>query len=219
MLDTLARLRDVHGYLLVADEVATGFGRTGTYFASERWPVRPDVMIVSKGITNGTCAVAAVVVSHEICERFERSDAPLTHAETQAGTPGVCAAIMATIEQMTELDAVRRGQWVAGRLTEIIADLSGHPLVTGDQGMGCFRAVRLGFGGEPLDAPGIGSVIDAVHEAGAVIQPGPGCVQLVPALVYDGTSLERLARAVRTGFDSALETIAKAREGTLPAAQ
>jgi adenosylmethionine-8-amino-7-oxononanoate aminotransferase len=207
MLDALARWRAAYGFLLVADEVATGFGRTGTYFASERWPVRPDVLIASKGITNGTCAVAVALVSHEICERFERSDAALTHAETQAGTPATCAAILATMEQMAELDAIRRGQRVARRLTEIITGLSDHPLVSGEDGTGCFRAIRLAHGGKPLDAPAVTAVVEAVRARDVLIQAGPGCIQLVPALVYDEAALLRLAGAVRAGLDAIAEVL------------
>lgn len=201
MLDAIRRLREKYGFLLVADEVATGFGRTGSYFASERWPMRPDVLIASKGISNGTCAVAAVLVSHAICERFERSDAALTHAETQAGTPAVCAAIAATIEQMAELDAVRRGQRVSARLTEILAGLSSHPLVSGDRGAGCFRALLLARDGEPMSGVEVIEVVDAIRHEGALVQQGPSCIQLVPALVYDEDSLRRLSAAVRRGLD------------------
>jgi adenosylmethionine-8-amino-7-oxononanoate aminotransferase len=206
MLEALARARDAYGFLLVADEVATGFGRTGTYFASDTWPVRPDVLIASKGITNGTCAVAAVLTSHEICARFEHSDAPLVHGETQAGTPPSCAAILATMEQMEELDAVRHGRWVADRLTRLIAGLHDHPLVAGDRGVGCFRAITLAREGKPLNSWEIARVVDAVRAAGAIVYPGPDGIQLLPALVYDEAAIERLAVAIRQGLDSILES-------------
>jgi len=210
MLDAIQRLREHYGFLLVADEVATGFGRTGTYFASARWQVPPDVLIVSKGLTNGTCAVAAVLASDQICERFERSDAALTHAETQAGTPATSAAIIATIEQMDELNAIERGRGVAAQLTGIISGLSDHPLVTGTGGVGCFRAIRLSYEGEPLDGPAITEVVEAIRAHDALVQPGPGCIQLVPALVMDDGSLSRLAAAVRAGLDSTYEALAQA---------
>lgn len=84
LLGAMEELRAQHGFLVVADEVATGFGRTGSYFASQNWPFKPDVMITSKGLTNGTCAASAIVVSHDVCEMFERTDAVLFHGETQA---------------------------------------------------------------------------------------------------------------------------------------
>jgi adenosylmethionine-8-amino-7-oxononanoate aminotransferase len=210
MLQALVRARDEYGFLLVADEVATGFGRTGTYFASDRWPGRPDVLIASKGITNGTCAVAAVLVSHQVCERFERSDAALTHAETQAGTPATCAAILATMEQMEQLDAVRNGQRVAGSLSGLIAGLREHPMVAGDRGLGCFRAVCLEHEGRPLAGPEVTRVVGAIRAAGALVQPGPDGIQLVPALVYGEEAIGRLAAAIRAGLDDVLASYQKA---------
>src|SRR5690606_29595988 len=83
----LLRLRAEHGFLLIADEVATGFGRTGSFFASQRWPEQPDLLITSKGLTNGTCPASAVIVSQRVADAFTEHDAVLSHAETQGATP------------------------------------------------------------------------------------------------------------------------------------
>src|SRR4051794_28494284 len=72
-LAALVALRAEYGFLLVADEVATGFGRTGPMFASSLWPAAPDILITSKGLTNGAAAAAAVLVSHRIARAFETS--------------------------------------------------------------------------------------------------------------------------------------------------
>lgn len=190
----VARLREEHGFLLVADEVATGFGRTGRYFASSGWPVAPDVLITSKGLTNGTCAASAVVVSHEICEVFERADAVLVHGETQAGTPGSCAAILATIQQMHELDAVATAARNSVKLDALLDRVSAHPLVNGHRGSGCFRAITLQSG---VSA----QVTEAARKAGVIVQPGPDCVQLVPALTYGDNELAELESALLTALD------------------
>ena len=201
----LCRLREEYGFLLVADEVATGFGRTGSYFATENWPARPDVLLASKGLTNGTCAAAAVAVSHGICEVFERHDVPLIHAETQAGTPPTCAAILATIDEMERLDALDRAARVSRWLGELLRDLAGHPLVCGDGGVGCFRALRLSKDGTEPPEQDIERVADEVRAAGALVTPGPGCLQLAPPLVYEREDVEQLAQALRTGLDRAAE--------------
>lgn len=190
----VGRLREEHGFLLVADEVATGFGRTGRYFASTSWPVAPDVLITSKGLTNGTCAASAVVVSHEICEVFERADAVLVHGETQAGTPGSCAAILATIDQMRELDAVAAAVRNSVKLDALLDRVSAHSLVQGHRGIGCFRAIAL--------QPGVSAqVTEAARRAGVIVQPGPDCVQLVPALTYGDDELAELESALLTALD------------------
>ncbi|WP_278257385.1 aminotransferase class III-fold pyridoxal phosphate-dependent enzyme [Nocardioides convexus] len=178
----LVRLRDEHGFLLVADEVATGFGRTGDYFASQTWPGRPDVMVTSKGLTNGTCAAAAVLVSHEVADVFASADAVLGHAETQAGTATTAAAIIATIEQMAGLDAVERGRGVArlldARLDRLVAD---EAAVTGHDGRGCFRAVTVaGADGRPIAGTDVADLVTAIRHAGAVVHPGPHGFQAHP---------------------------------------
>jgi len=207
MLAALDRLRAEYGFLLAADEVATGFGRTGEYFASARWPSAPDLLIASKGITNGTCAVATVQVSHAVCDVFDHADAALTHAETQAGTPATCAAIVATIAEMSRLDAVARARELDGRLSQLLAGLAGHPLVTGSGGVGCFRALRLGLAGAELGDEEVARVAGEIRRAGATVQAGPGCVQIVPALVYTQDDTEELAAALHTGLDRAAEAL------------
>lgn len=197
MLDALQQLRQQYGFLLVADEVATGFGRTGPYFASSRWSAPPDIMLMSKGLTNGTCSVAAVLVSHAICAAFERHDALLTHAETQAGTPATCAAILATIAEMERLEALRNGAAVAARLDGILADLTKIPVVASGGGAGCFRAVRLRHDGRPLTDAMVRGVVERIRQAGVVVSAGPSCLQLTPALVYSDEDAEELASTLR----------------------
>ena len=199
LLAAVDDLRRKHGFLLVADEVATGFGRTGRYFASETWAARPDLLITSKGLTNGTCAAAAVVVSHGVCEVFERADSVLVHGETQAGTPSTCAAILATIEEMARLDALGQAVTNSARLDGMLARLSAHPLVSGHRGVGCFRALEL-------SVPGSGpSVLEAARRAGVVVQPGPDAVQLVPALVYGAEECDELETRLLTALNDVAE--------------
>lgn len=198
----ILRLREEHGFLLVADEVATGFGRTGSFFASQRWPQQPDLLVASKGLTNGTMAAAAVIVSRQVAALFDDTGAVLAHGETQAGTPATCAAILATIEEMQRLDAVARGRDLASLLdTELSRLVAELPEVTGTTGIGCFRAIRLADSdGEPLPQDEVPTVVDAIRAAGAIVQPGPHCIQLVPALTYTETELAELLDRVRVGL-------------------
>ncbi|MFJ2095241.1 daptide-type RiPP biosynthesis aminotransferase [Streptomyces sp. NPDC087901] len=205
MVTALDGLRQKYGFLLVADEVATGFGRTGTYFASGSWPRQPDVLLASKGLTNGSCAAAAVMPSHRICEVFDRHDAALVHAETQAGAPATCAAILATIDEMERLDAVGSSARLGKQLDVLLDELSSHELVVSAGGVGAFRAVRLSAGGGELPPEAVDLVADEVRRAGATVSTGPGCLQLAPALVYRAEDLELLAACLRNGLDRAAE--------------
>ncbi|MFI8188716.1 daptide-type RiPP biosynthesis aminotransferase [Streptomyces sp. NPDC085946] len=202
-LDTLLRLRDTYGFLLAADEVATGFGRTGDMFASQRWNGRPDLLVTSKGLTNGTCAAAAVVVSRAIADVFRAEDATLTHGETQAGTPVTCAAILATIDEMRRLDAVAHGRRAAGVLGAALDRLvAAHPLFDSADGVGLFRSLRIRTaGGALLPQAEVLGQIAAIRAAGAIVHAGVHGVQLMPPLTATDAEIEELVEAVRTGVE------------------
>ncbi|GAQ55206.1 daptide-type RiPP biosynthesis aminotransferase [Streptomyces acidiscabies] len=198
---TLLELRDRYGFLLVADEVATGFGRTGDFFASQRWPAPPDLLITSKGLTNGTQAAAAVLLPSALAEPFDAAGDILVHAETQAGTPVTCAAILATVEEMRRLDAVASARRLSGVLDEKLAELlAAEPLVSATTGLGCFRSIRLLTpGGEALPQQEVPGVVAAIRAAGAIVHPSVNGVQILPALVYTDGEVAELLDCVRAG--------------------
>lgn len=199
-LDAVAQVRREFDVVLVADEVATGFGRTGRFLASERWPVQPDVVLLSKALTNGAAAASVALVSDELCDVFDAADAVFVHAETQAGTPASCAAILATAREFARMDALRLSQRLATALDTTIAGIRAHPGVVGERGSGCFRALVLAREGRPLDGREVTEVVSAVRRAGAIVQPGPSCIQLVPAFVFGAGDLQELASAVVDGL-------------------
>lgn len=201
-LDAIGELRDRHGFLLVADEVATGFGRLGEQFASRAWRYAPDVLITSKGLTNGTMPAAAVLISDAVFDPFRRADALLAHAETQAGTAVTAAAILATAAEMVRLDAIAAARRLGSLLDRELAKLvAAEPLVASTSGAGCFRALQLlTVDGHPLPRHEVGNVVDAVRAAGAVVYPGPQGIQLIPALIYTEQQLGELLTAIRNGL-------------------
>lgn len=200
-IETLLELRDRHGFLLVADEVATGFGRTGDFFASQRWPAPPDLLITSKGLTNGTSAAAAVLVAQPIAAQFDTAGDVFVHGETQAGTPVTCAAILATIDEMRRLGAVASARRLSALLDTALAELvATEPSVAGTTGIGCFRSVRLRTDqGEPLPQDEVPAVVAAIRQAGAVVHPSVNGVQMLPALTYTDAELAELIGCVRAG--------------------
>jgi len=202
---TLLQLREEYGFLLIADEVATGFGRTGDFFASHRWPAPPDLLIASKGLTNGTSAAAVVLASRAVADAFHEAGALLSHGETQAGTPVACAAILATLAEMSRLDAVTRARRLGALLTrELDALAATHPLVTGSTGVGCFRSIRLAAAdgsGLPFPQHEVPALVAAVRQAGAIVHPGLHGIQLVPALTYTEAEVAELFGCVRAGFE------------------
>ncbi len=203
-ITALLELRRRHGFLLVADEVATGFGRTGSYFASQRWPERPDLVIASKGLTNGTSAAAAVIVAAHVADTFDAANSVFVHGETQAGTPVTGATILATVAEMHRLEAVEAGRQVSAQLDHLLADLvEDDPRVERTTGVGCFRSVRLRTpDGSDLPQSQVPLVIAAIRQEGAIVHPGVHGFQLMPALIYPPEELAELMGCVRRGLDA-----------------
>jgi taurine--2-oxoglutarate transaminase len=135
-------LCDKYGILLVDDEVMSGFGRTGKWFAVDHWGVVPDIMTVAKGLTSGYVPLAAVIVSAPIAEHIE--DKMLYCGLTYSGHPLACAAGVATLEvyQQDGLieNAARLGQVLGQALAEIKAR---HPSVGDVRHIGLFSAIEL----------------------------------------------------------------------------
>ena len=109
---------DHYGILFIADEVQSGFGRTGKMFAIEHYGVEPDIMVMAKGIANGF-PLSCFIARDEIAEAFQPGD----HLSTFGGNPVSCAASLATIRYMEKHDlpgeAARKGQWLMNALREI----------------------------------------------------------------------------------------------------
>jgi adenosylmethionine-8-amino-7-oxononanoate aminotransferase len=107
--DYWPRIQDAcrrHGILMIADEVVTGFGRTGRLFASEHWGLRPDIMSMAKGLTSGYAPMGATAVARHVEDAF--IDGPLLHLNTYAGHPVAAEAALATLDVLAEESLVER---------------------------------------------------------------------------------------------------------------
>jgi adenosylmethionine-8-amino-7-oxononanoate aminotransferase len=141
----LPRLRaicDRYGVLLVADEVVTGFGRTGRWFACDHWQVVPDLMILGKGMTGGYQTLAAVALRNHVAERLARRVVP--HGFTYSGHPAACAAALACLHIIEEEGLVGRAAALGTRLLDgLAARLSGCPIAGDVRGIGLMAAVEF----------------------------------------------------------------------------
>lgn len=143
--DYWPRVRELcnkHGILLVADEVMSGFGRTGEWFAVDHWDVVPDMITVAKGLTSGYVPLAAVVVSEPIAQFYE--DRMLFSGLTYSGHPLSCAAGVATVQVYREERLVENAQSLGRVLGEQLEDLKArHPSVGDVRSIGLFAAIEL----------------------------------------------------------------------------
>jgi adenosylmethionine-8-amino-7-oxononanoate transaminase len=139
----LARERGVH---LILDEVATGFGRTGTMFACEQAGVSPDFLCLSKGLTGGTMPLAATLTTAEVYNSFlggPDSGKTFYHGHTYTANPVGCAAALASLDLFEEEELVDRVARLAPRLAEGVRELAGLPLVGDVRGIGTVAALEL----------------------------------------------------------------------------
>lgn len=142
-LQGLRRICDQRGLLLIFDEIYTGFGRTGRWFAGEHWGVVPDLMAVGKGLTGGF-PFAACIGTDAVMEAWPRSQGEAIHTSTFLGHPVGCAAALASMRALREEGLVERaaetGAWLMARLAEMTA---GHPNVGEVRGLGMMIGVEL----------------------------------------------------------------------------
>jgi adenosylmethionine-8-amino-7-oxononanoate aminotransferase len=135
-------LCDRYGVLLVADEVVTGFGRTGRWFASDHWGLVPDLMVLGKGLAGGYQSLAAVVMRRPIADRLAGRQIP--HGFTYSGHPAACAAALECLRIVDEEGLIGRASRLGAHLTEGLRwELLACPIVGEVRGIGLMTAVEL----------------------------------------------------------------------------
>lgn len=184
-LEVLLAVREELGALLIVDEVATGFGRTGTMFASEWRGLDPDLMSISKGINSGYLPLGATLVSEEIFDIFWEDRAVYAHGETQAGNPLSCAAALATIGVLERERLVERAAAQGERLMEGLSTLLPHRNVGEVRGRGLMLAVELvrdRASKRPFTPLEVTMVLKLLAREGLIVHAAPSGVSLFPPL-------------------------------------
>lgn len=133
-----------HDVLLIADEVISGFGRTGHWFASDYFGIEPDIMTLAKGITSGYLPLSAVMIGGRVARTLIDKGGEFFHGFTYSGHPTCCAVALKNIEiiereRLVERTREETGPYLASRL----AELSGHPLVGEVRALGLIAGVEL----------------------------------------------------------------------------
>jgi adenosylmethionine-8-amino-7-oxononanoate aminotransferase len=214
-LRRVRELCDRHGVLLICDEVATGFGRTGRMFACEHEDVAPDLMCVAKGITGGYLPLAATLTTERIYEGFlgrHEEFKTFFHGHTYTGNPLACAAAVATLRLFDQERTLER-------LSEKI-ELLGELLAPVTQMRGVLEVRRRGFmvgielEGFPLEARAGHQVTLAARRRGAIVRPLGDVIVLMPPLAITKDELRRL---VEITSESIAEVVAS-RDERLPVA-
>jgi adenosylmethionine-8-amino-7-oxononanoate aminotransferase len=197
-LRVLREIADEHGLVLVFDEIATGFGRTGNLFAADAAGVTPDVMCLGKALTGGYLTLAAVLCTGEIARGLSASESGvLMHGPTYMGNPLACAVALASIDLLLEGDWQDRVRHINHLLTTGMAPLRGLPGVDDVRTIGAVGVVQLDH---PVD---VAAATDAALAAGVWLRPFRDLIYTMPPYVIDDSELDRLlggiTEAVKAG--------------------
>jgi 4-aminobutyrate aminotransferase-like enzyme len=183
-LARLRRLADDHGALLIADESMTGMGRTGAVFASDHPDVRPDIMVLGKGLGNGY-PVSAVCSSLELMQRGPFG-APSASSSSYGGFPLACRAVAVVAEAVQGQDLAGRARRLGERLLDRLRQsLAGLPLVADVRGRGLALGIELDIAGKEQ----LRRVFQELLSAGVLVMTGGRTLRLYPPLTADEAEL------------------------------
>jgi putrescine aminotransferase len=204
------RVCDEHDVLLITDEVITGFGRTGRWFAVEHWGVKPDLMIFAKGVTSGYLPLSGVMLTRQVHDGLRKLGSFLPHGFTYSGHPTACAVALRNLRIIEDEGLVERAAATGAVLRAGLERLRRHDLVGDVRGLGLLgglelvrdRATKAPF---PATA-GVARAV-ALHALaeGVIVRALPGdVVAMSPPLVITEAQVEQVV----TVLDQALERVA-----------
>ncbi|WP_020559617.1 aspartate aminotransferase family protein [Thiofilum flexile] len=195
----LKRLREIctqHNILLIFDEVITGFYRTGEFYGSTTFDVKPDMLNLAKGVTNGAIPMGAVIVTGEIYQTFMQQNLPehmveFPHGYTYSAHPVACAAGLAALECYKKDNTRAQVQALAPYFEELIHSLKGLPHIEDIRNFGLAGALQLAARhGDALIRPR--EVFEYCWDKGAYVRYGGNTIQLAPPFITDKADLAEL---------------------------
>ncbi|MDQ7744716.1 adenosylmethionine--8-amino-7-oxononanoate transaminase [Hydrogenophaga pseudoflava] len=195
-------LCDRHGVHLVVDEIATGFGRTGTLFAHEQAGIRPDFLCLSKGLTGGTLPLSAVLTTDAVYAAFYDDDVArgFLHSHSYTGNPLACRAALTTLDLFRQEDALARNRVTAQALDTLLAPLTAHPRVRHARRQGMIWAWDIET---PL--PDFARRYQGHALArGLVLRPIGKTLYFMPPYVLDDEAMQHLAHGALAALEATL---------------
>ncbi len=204
-LRAVRELCDSFGVLLICDEVATGFGRTGTMFACEQEGIAPDLLCLAKGLTGGYLPLAATLATERIYEGFlgaPEEYRTFFHGHTYTGNPLACAAALASLDAFESERTIERLQPKIALLRELLDEVEAMPEVTEVRSRGFMVGIDLSEH-DPALRMGHRVTVEA-RERGAIIRPLSDVVVLMPPLSISEGDLRRLVEITAESIRAAV---------------
>ena len=207
----LRKICDRYGLLLIADEVITGFGRTGRWFALEHWNVQPDLMIFAKGVTSGYLPLSGVMLTRSVHDGLKSVKGPFAHGFTYSGHPTACAVALRNLQILEDERLVERAAERGAYLQKRLQELRSHEIVGDVRGLGLVAGIELvrDRGTKELFDASVGAArrvwLDALDQ-GVIVRPLPGDVlAMSPPFVITEQQIDRMVMVL----DKAIARVAK----------
>ena len=200
---------DRYGLLLIADEVITGFGRTGRWFALEHWNVQADLMIFAKGVTSGYLPLSGVMLTRSVHGTLKSVKGFFAHGFTYSGHPTSCAVALRNLQILEEEKLVERAAEKGAYLLERLQDLRSHEIVGDVRGLGLMGGIELVRDRESKEQFDISAGVArrvwlAALEDGVIVRPLSGDVlAMSPPFVISNAQIDRMVM----GLDKAIASV------------
>lgn len=195
-LKGVRRLCDKYGLLLIADEIATGFGRTGKLFACEHADIQPDILCVGKALTGGYMTLSATLASKHVADTVCGGDAGcFMHGPTFMGNPLACAVATASLELIEQGDWKQQTQQIETLFSELLPKLEEYDLVKNTRWLGAIGVV------ETLRPVNMETIQALFVEHGVWIRPFDKLIYMMPPFISKPEDIEKLVNAI----DAALQ--------------
>lgn len=200
-LRVLREACDEHDVLLVFDEIATGFGRTGTLFAAEQAGVSPDVMCVGKALTGGYLTMAATLCTARVADGISQGEVPvLAHGPTFMGNPLAAAVACASIDLLLGQDWAQEVKRIEAGLRDGLAPAAALPGVRDVRVLGAIGVVQLD---KSLDPAAMATVSRAAVRGGVWLRPFRDLIYTMPPYVTGNEDVARICAAVCAAAEAA----------------
>ncbi|WP_445991798.1 adenosylmethionine--8-amino-7-oxononanoate transaminase [Kribbella pratensis] len=197
-LRVLRELADRHGFLLIFDEIATGFGRTGTLFASEHAGVDPDILCVGKALTGGYLTLAAMLCTSDVAHTVSNGPGgALMHGPTFMANPLACSVALASIDLLLSQDWASRVAAISAGLSAGLAPAAELPAVKDVRVLGAVGVVQLGG---PVDLP---RLTEAALRRGVWVRPFRDLVYTMPPYVCTDADIATIGAAITGAVEEA----------------
>ncbi|MDH4874259.1 aspartate aminotransferase family protein [Pseudomonas sp. BN515] len=208
----IRKVCDKYGVLLIADEIVTGFGRSGSMFGSRLWGVKPDIMCLAKGISSGYIPLGATVVNERIEQAFANNGnftGAIMHGYTYSGHPVACAAGLANLDIVEKenlpANAAKQGDYLLKSLASFTERFAAVGEVRGKGLMVALDLVTDKATREPIDPMGgyANRVAEIARANGVMVRPVGTKIILSPPLVIEQEQIDTIVNALAIGFQEA----------------